>query len=175
MSDLETELEVATNPPERRWSGLAVPMSLVAVVLVAAAAWSYSVHREDVAIERAYDDVAVAASTAVAAVLSYRAESVQDDVVAAERYLTGDFLDYYSKLAADVVIPAVEQRGLSSGVEVVASSVVSATAENATALVYIDQTTTERSSDTPTTGQSSVRVELVNIDGQWLVSKLDTV
>ncbi|MCD2107917.1 hypothetical protein O4214_24160 [Rhodococcus erythropolis] len=175
MTGHEVDQDAGIEVPPARRRLIVASTVMVAAVVVGAGGWMYSAHRDDVALEQAQRDVARAAADAVELVLSYRPDSVHDDMTRAQEYLTGEFLDYYTKFGADVVVPSAIERGLSSSVDVAATSVVTASPDLATALVYIDQSTTEASSMTPTTSQSSLLVELERVDGRWLVSKLDTV
>lgn len=121
----------------------------------------------------AAESVSAARDTAVA-ILSYRADTVESDLNAARDRLTAPFLDSYTKLIHDIVIPGARTKHLSSTATVAAAASVSATADRAVVLVFIDQTATN-GKDAPTGTASSVRVKLDKVGGRWLVSAFDPI
>jgi Mce-associated membrane protein len=72
-------------------------------------------------------------------------------------------------LIDDVLIPAAKQRSISAVATVPAVAVMSATAEHAVVLVFINQTTII-DTQAPINSASSVRVTLAKVGSQWLVS-----
>lgn len=143
------------------------------IVLLAAGVgvlwWQDRQHDEAGAAGVAAVDVA---ERSVKAVLSYRAASVDSDLTAAERLLTGDFRDDFGKLADSVVGPAAKQDGVSTDAKVVASSVVSATLTDVVALVYVTQSTESKTQSEPKITGSRLRVLLTLVGGRWLVNDL---
>lgn len=115
-----------------------------------------------------------AATEGTVALLSYGPETVQKDLEAARSRLTGTFLDAYTKLAHDVVIPGAQQKQISAVATVPAAASTSATATHAVVLLFIDQTVTI-GKDAPTDTASTVRVTLDKVDNQWLISQFDPV
>lgn len=107
-------------------------------------------------------------------ILSYRTDTVEQDLHAARDRLTGPFLDSYSDLVDTVVIPGARQRGMSADAKVTAAASVSAEPEHAVVLVFIDQTTTAGTAP-PTVIPSTVRVHLDRVGGRWLVSGFDPI
>lgn len=127
---------------------------------------------------RAADAAAVesvaAARDATTAMLSYSADTAGAELNRARDRLTGSFLDEYTKLINEVVIPGAEEKGISAVAQVPAGASVSASAHHAVALVFVNQTTTI-GQDAPTNTASSVRVTLDKIGGRWLVSGFEPV
>jgi Mce-associated membrane protein len=115
-----------------------------------------------------------AATDGTVALLSYRPETVQKDLDAAKGRLTGTFLDAYTKLTHDVVIPGAQQKQIAAVATVPAAASASATATHAVVLLFIDQAVTI-GKDAPTDTASSVRVTLDKVDGRWLISQFDPV
>jgi Mce-associated membrane protein len=115
-----------------------------------------------------------AASDGTVALLSYRPETVQKDLDAAKGRLTGTFLDAYTKLTHDVVIPGAQQKQISAVATVPAAASTSATATHAVVLLFVDQTVTV-GKDAPSDTASSVRVTLDKVDNRWLISQFDPV
>src|ERR1700676_2998469 len=56
-----------------------------------------------------------AATDSTVALLSYRPDTVETDLDAAKSRLTGTFLDAYTKLTHDLVIPGAKQKQISAG------------------------------------------------------------
>lgn len=121
----------------------------------------------------AVESVAAARETATA-ILSYRSESVEQELNAARDRLTGTFLEEYTKLVNEVVIPGSKEKMISAVAQVPAAASVSATPSHATALVFINQTV-NIGDDAPTDTASSVRVTLDKVGGRWLVSGFEPV
>lgn len=115
-----------------------------------------------------------AATDGTNAILSYRFDTVEQDLAAAIDRLTGDFKDSYTSLINEVVIPGAEEQKISATTRIAAAAPVSVSANHAVVLVFVNQTTTI-GTDPPTDTPSSVRVSLDNIDGRWLISGFEPV
>jgi Mce-associated membrane protein len=108
------------------------------------------------------------------ALLSYRPDTVEKDLDAAKVRLTGTFLNAYTSLTHDVVIPGAKQKQVSAVATVPAAASSFATSTHAVVLLFVDQTVTVGQS-APTNTASSVRVTLDKVDGRWLISQFDPV
>ena len=108
------------------------------------------------------------------ALLSYRPETVQADLDGAKGRLTGTFLEAYTTLTHDVVIPGAQQKHISAAATVPAAASISATSDCAEVLLFVNQTLTI-GQDAPTNTASSVRVTLEKVDGRWLISQFNPV
>src|SRR5246127_5335291 len=115
-----------------------------------------------------------AATDSTIALLSYKPDTVEKDLGAARGRLTGTFLNAYTSLTHDVVIPGAKQKQISAVATVPAAALTSQSAEHAAVLLFIDQTVTVGQT-APTNTASSVRVTLDKIDGRWLISQFDPV
>jgi Mce-associated membrane protein len=115
-----------------------------------------------------------AARDSTVALLSYRTDTVENDLGAARDRLTGQFKDSYTSLTRDVVIPGSKQKQISAVATVPAAASVSADPNRAVVLVFVNQTTTV-GTGAPTDTASSVRVALEKIGGRWLISAFDPV
>ena len=153
----------------------AVVLTLLAVVLAAAAAslfWDSAGRRGAV---RAGDDAAQAARGSIVAILSYQPSTAQQSLEAAARdRLTGKFLDDYTQLIKTVVLPEAVGKRITATAEVPAAAVVSADAHSVVVLAYIDQIMAVGSA-APTRTNSAVRVTMDNLDGRWLISGFDPI
>lgn len=146
----------------------------LAVLLAAAAGslkWQESSRRDA---EVAASESVAAARDTTAAILSYKADTADQELNAARDRLTGTFLEDYEKLVNDVVIPGAKEKKISAVAQVPAAASVSATSNHAVVLVFIDQTVTI-GKDAPTSTASSVRVSLDKVGSRWLVSGFEPV
>jgi Mce-associated membrane protein len=115
-----------------------------------------------------------AAKDSTIALLSYKPDTVEQQLSAARDLLTGDFRDSYTSLTNDVVIPGAKQKQISAVATVPAMASVSADPRHAVVLVFVNQTVVV-GQDAPTDTASSVRVTLDKIGNRWLISKFDPV
>ncbi|OBB75698.1 hypothetical protein [Mycobacterium sp. 852014-52144_SCH5372336] len=115
-----------------------------------------------------------AAKDSTVAMLSYKPDTVEQQLNDARSLLTGEFEESYTGLINDVVIPGAQQKQISAVASVPAAASVSADSEEAVVLVFVNQTVV-MGQDAPTDTASSVRVTLEKIDGDWLISKFEPV
>ena len=115
-----------------------------------------------------------AAKDSTVLLLSYQPDSVEKDLNAARDRLTGKFKDSYTQLIHDVVIPGAKKERIAAVATVPAAASVSATAQHAVVLAFIDQTVTI-GTDAPTETSSTVRVTLDKSADRWLISSFDPV
>ena len=115
-----------------------------------------------------------AAKDSTIALLSYKSDTVEKDLEAAKNRMTGAFKESYSQLINDVVIPGAKKGHISTTATVPAAASVSATANHAVTLLFVNQTAVV-DKDPPTDSVSSVRVTLDKVDGRWLISGFDPV
>jgi Mce-associated membrane protein len=175
----DTERSDGANPP-RRWrtrvSRVLAYIILPAVALLLAAAAGYlkwvDGTARDAEVYRAQSVQAAIDSTV--AMLSYRPDTVDQNLAAARDRMTGSFRDSYSSLTHDVVIPGAKQRQISAVATVPAAASVSATATRAVVLVFVDQTTII-GNEPPSDSTSSVRVTLEKVNDKWLISQFEPI
>jgi Mce-associated membrane protein len=117
------------------------------------------------------ESVRVAGEDAVA-LLSYKPDTVDRDLGAARERLTGEFKDAYTALTREVVIPGAKEKHISAAAKVNAAASVSATANHAVVLLFVNQTVTI-GQGVPTDTQPVIRVTLDKVNGRWLVSRFD--
>ncbi len=115
-----------------------------------------------------------AAKDSTIALLSYKPDTVEQQLGAARDLLTGDFRDSYTSLTNDVVIPGAKQKQIAAVATVPAAASVSAKPNHAVVLVFVNQTVII-GQDAPTDTASSVRVTLDKVGDRWLISKFDPV
>ena len=120
-------------------------------------------------------DVARVAGDQAVAMLSYRHDTVDDQLATAAAGLTGDFRGEYETLVAEAVAPSAKEKSIDTAVTVAGSSVVSIDGDDATVLLFLNQVTTSAQTPDPTTTGSRVTVDLTRVDGMWAVSGLTPV
>jgi len=123
---------------------------------------------------RARADVTRIGGEDTVALLSYKPDSVDKDLGAARERLTGDFKDAYTTLTREVVIPGAREKRIMAVAKVTAAAPVSATANHAVVLLFVNQTVTI-GDGVPTDTQPVVRTTLDKVNGHWLVSRFDPV
>lgn len=123
---------------------------------------------------RARDTSVQAAKDSTVALLSYKPDSVEQQLTAARDRLTGEFRDSYTSLTRDVVIPGAKQKQISAVATVPAAASVSAKSNRAVVLVFVNQTVIV-GQDAPTDTASAVRVTLDKVGDSWLISSFDPV
>jgi Mce-associated membrane protein len=174
--------EASDDEPETRrrpiaWSrvlGYGVLPALALVLALAAGYFRWVVASADELALARTESVRVAGEDA-AALLSYKADSADKDLNNAARdRLTGDFKDAYINLIRQVVIPGAKEKHISAVAKVNAAASVSASANHAVVLLFVDQTVTI-GAGAPTDTQPVVRVALDKVNGRWLVSHFDPV
>ncbi|ARR83260.1 hypothetical protein MOTT27_02439 [Mycobacterium intracellulare subsp. yongonense] len=114
-----------------------------------------------------------AASSGTVKILSYSPDTLDQDFSAAEEMLAGDFLAYYKQFTAEIVKPAALEKRLTTTATVLRAGVESLTSENASILIFVNQTTTSREKTSPSIASSSVRVSLNKVNGTWRIVKFD--
>jgi Mce-associated membrane protein len=115
-----------------------------------------------------------AATDITVKILSYRPDTVEQDLGAARDWMTGNFRDNYTKLTHDVVIPGAKQKKISAVATVPGAASISADPDHAVVLVLVDQTTLI-GADAPVNTASSVKVTLDKVHDRWLISQFDPV
>lgn len=133
--------------------------------------WQDNSYRED---QQANAESLRAATESTIALLSYKPDTVQRDLETARGRLTGTFLNAYTQLTHDVVIPGSQQKQISATASVPAAASVKATAHHAVVLLFVDQSIVI-GQDAPSSTASSVRVTLDKVGGHWLISQFDPV
>jgi Mce-associated membrane protein len=176
-ADESTEAAEPEKPKRRiQWARVFAFGVLPAIALLLALGagylkWMDNSVRND---ESARDESIRAAKDSTVALLSYKPDTVEQQLHAARDLLTGDFRDSYTSLTNDVVIPGAKQKQISAVATVPAAASVSANPRHAVVLVFVNQTVIV-GQDAPTDTASSVRVTMDKIGDRWLISKFDPV
>ena len=119
--------------------------------------------------------VAASASEGTTALLSYSADSLDQDFASAKSHLAGDFLNYYVQFTQQSVGPAARERSMKTTARVTGAAVSELHPDSAVVLVFVDQTTTTKDSPQPALVISNVWVTMTRIDGKWLITKFNPI
>lgn len=103
------------------------------------------------------------------AMLSYQPDTVEQNLTKARDFLTGGFRESYTSLVNDVVIPGAREQQISAEAKVAAAATVSAEADRAVVLVFVNQTTVIGDGP-PSDLASTVRVTVEPVGDRWLIS-----
>ena len=115
-----------------------------------------------------------AAKDSTVALLSYKPDTVEQQLTAVRDRLTGQFKDEYTDLTTNVVIPGAKEKQISAVASVPAAAPVSANPGRAVVLLFVNQTVTV-GTGVPADTASSVRITLDKVDDRWLISKFEPV
>jgi Mce-associated membrane protein len=156
-----------------------IPLVLVLALLAAGglAAWLYYFqYRPDEQTDAAVAQSAVgAARDGTVALLSYKPDTLNQDLAAAKSHLTGDFLNYYDQFTKQVVTPAAKQKAVTTTAQVVGAAASEMHPDKAVVLVFVNQVTTSKERPDPTMAASSVLVSMIKVHGAWLITKFDPI
>jgi Mce-associated membrane protein len=144
---------------------------------VGVATWVYlSTYRPDQQTNAAVAArVVQAASDGTKSILSYAPDSMDKDFANAKSHLTGDFLNYYTQFTQDIVAPAVKTKAVKTSAAVVRSAVAQLHPDSAEVLLFVNQTTQSKENPDGAFAASSVKVGLVKVGNDWLISTFDPV
>jgi Mce-associated membrane protein len=145
--------------------GLALLLAMSAGMLK----WKDSSIRD---IDVARSQSVAAATDAAVAVLTFRFDTVDRDVVATRERLTGEFLNTYTQQTREELAPSAKQRRVVATATVSGAAPQSVTPTRAVVLLFVDQNV--KIGDEPATAtESSVRVTLDKVGERWLISDFD--
>ena len=155
------------------------PLVLVLLLAVsgALAAWLYvKQYRPDEQTDAAAAQSAVdAARDGLVALLSYKPDTLDQDITAAKSHLTGDFLNYYDQFTRDVVTPAAKEKKLTTTAQVLGAAVSELHPNSAVVLLFVNQATVSKDRPDPAMASSSVLVSLTKVHGKWLIAKFEPI
>jgi Mce-associated membrane protein len=172
--------ETSSETSRRRLGAIpAIPLALVLGLLAAGglAGWLYfSQYRPDTQTDHAVEQSAVdAARDGTVALLSYKPDTLKQDLDGAKSRLSGDFLNYYDQFSKQVITPAAESKGVMTVAQVVGAAATELHQNSAVVLVFVNQATTSKERPDPSMASSSVLVSLTKQHGNWLITKFDPV
>jgi len=120
-------------------------------------------------VEAARDQALAAAADDAVLLLSYDHRHLDRDFAAARAVLTGRFARDYATTTRRVIAPTAARYRAVVRAEVAASSVVRASADRVTVLLFVNQTTTSTRLDGPKVDLDRVRLQMARVGAKWLV------
>jgi Mce-associated membrane protein len=175
---LEQDPVTADSAPvrERRVvpSWLLVGVAVVTLLLGGAAAVVAATVPSDRSVDEASGAARAAAERAIVPILSYDAGDLEASKTAAEGYLTGSYRKEYAKLFDGVIAANAPSTGTVVHAELVRSGVVRADDDRVQVFLLVDQSRTNKADKKPVVYKNWVTVTMEQVDGDWLVSGLDT-
>ncbi|WP_396908094.1 hypothetical protein [Mycolicibacterium sp.] len=118
--------------------------------------------------------VTEAAATNTARILTYSADTIEQDIAAGLAVTTGDFAEYYKNFTETAVIPAAKQKNVKTTATVPHAGVISIdNPDTATVLVFVNQVVSSTDNPQPNQQGSSARVGIHKVDGQWRIASFD--
>ena len=165
--DTATPAPGTTTHPIRR-----VLAGVLAAAVCAGAGFAGWRMYSDAAVDRAASEALETARNYAVTLTSIQAGDIDrnfSDVLAGA---TGEFRDMYSRSSSQLKQMLVDNNASSTGT-VVDAAVRSATADEAVVLLFVDQTITNTATPEPRVDRSRVVMTLDNVDGGWLVSRVD--
>jgi Mce-associated membrane protein len=179
ITEASSEITEPENPKSRvNWPRVVAYGVLPGLALVLAMAagflkWQDNSVRDS---QAARIEAVQAAKDTTIKMLSYKPDSVEQQLNDARNLLSGDFRDQYTSLINDVVIPGAKEKQITAVASVPehGAASVSADPNRAVVLLFVNQTVVV-GQDAPTDTASSVRVTLEKDDDRWLITKFDPV
>jgi Mce-associated membrane protein len=155
------------------WWVLAV-LGVLTAVAVGLAAYFLTQAQRTADYREALDRAPAAAESAASAVLSYDHETLEADRDAAAKFLTEEYRSDYVETFDKLVVESATETRATVEAEVLASSAMVGGSERdpdrVPVLLFVKQTTTNTAgSGEPSVALNRVRLDMVNVDGTWLV------
>jgi Mce-associated membrane protein len=153
---------------------LLIGLAVAVLVVAGIAGYQWARVPSDQAVE---NDTAAALSTAeraVVPILSYDAQHLDESKAAAEQYLTGSYRKEYDKLFDGIIQQNAPSTGTVVKASLVRSSVVRSGDDRVQVFLLVDQARTNNKEKQPQIYKNWVTVTMEKVDGDWLVSAMDT-
>lgn len=162
-----------------RTVALLAVLGVLALIAVLLGAWfgtqGWQAHQQNQRAERyqeALGRAPAAAENAAAAVLSYDHRSLDADRDAAAQFLTDGYREDYVDTFDKLVVESATETKATVEAEVLASAPMNSSTDRPDrmpVLVFVNQTTTSSASTEPRVALNRVQLDMVEVDGTWLV------
>jgi Mce-associated membrane protein len=153
---------------------LLVGVAVVTLLVAGAAAVVAATVPSDQSVDQASGAARAAAERAIVPILSYDAAHLDESKAAAEGFLTGAYRKEYTKLFDGVIAANAPSTGTVVEADLVSSGVVRADDDRVQVFLLVDQSRTNKAEKEPVVYKNWVTVTMEKVDGDWLVSGLDT-
>jgi Mce-associated membrane protein len=152
------------------WAVKVLASVVVAVVVLTGLCW-FGAHRQ-AETAQARIDASNVAKKSVVRLMSYNWHTVDRQVELSQDMITGQFKTDYTDLVRNVIQPQAKDKQAAVQAAILKSSVVSSSPSRVTLLVDLAQDAQKLSDPGGTQTETTLRVVLDKVDGQWLVSDL---
>ena len=153
---------------------VAVILGALVVVLAATVLWEILQTMNDNASTSAGQNAQNQARSAAQTILSYDYRTLNSNMTKAEALTTGTFRQQYEADAPRLLALAQRAKGVVTA-NVWQAGIVTASPSQVTVLLFVDQTTTQASNQTPQLSQNRVKMVMQKVGGTWLVSQLQAL
>lgn len=158
-----------------RWRPILLTLLLVGTLTVSGG-YAYLVYRPDLRTNQAAARLAVkAASDGAVALLSYSPETLDHDFANAKARISDHYLSYYQGFAERIVAPSAQRGRVTTAATVVRAAASELQPDSAVVLVFLRQKTSSKDKPQPTVTSNSLRVELTNVNGSWLIDNFEAL
>lgn len=177
VEGLATPPAAATRPAIQRLTLILAGLVVLAATGVGYAWWRAEKSSADVApngalvSDEARTQALIAAADLTQRSLSYSYRSLKEDMEVARARMTPSFRREYDSTMKQVRANTIKNKIVLEA-DAVASSLVTATENRATALVFLNQTTTAQATDRQQMIRNTLVVTLARSDGDWRIHKL---
>lgn len=155
--------------------GLLSGASLAMVGLAVLLAFAIRQDRHDRAVDTARSNGLAAAQSLAGDLLSYDYQNLSDVEQRARRGTTGAFTSTYLDLLKRSIEPKATRESTVTHATIARAAVVTVTANELRALLFVDQVTLHGESTKPTTDHRRALVTMRRVGGRWLVADLTSV
>ena len=159
----------ARNVPAWLLIGLAVVVAALIVGVV-----YFANQPSDTEVEEATRAAQSAAERAVVPVLSYDAQTLEEDQAEAQSYMTSDYRTEYDKLFEAIKDNAPRTGTVVAAEEPLASAIVRSGEDRVEVLLFVNRPTTNKARPEPVIFRDQVTVTMQRVGGDWLVDDLTT-
>jgi Mce-associated membrane protein len=156
-----------------QWQVVVILGALV-VVLAATVLWEILRTVNANAATAAGQDAQNAARTSAQSILSYDYRTLEANMAKAEALTTGQFRQQYEADAPKLLALAKQAQGVVQA-NVWQAGIVSESPGQVTVLLFVDQSTTQASNQTPQLSQNRVKLVMQKVGGNWLVAQLQAL
>jgi Mce-associated membrane protein len=112
-----------------------------------------------------------AAKTEIAQVLSYDYRHLNQDLTKASADTTGTFAGQFSVLESQYITPAATQERTVTTATVPEAAATGTSGNEVTVLVFVDQSTTNKSQSKAQRNGSQIRLTMQEVNGRWLIEQ----
>ncbi|WP_139804979.1 twin-arginine translocation pathway signal [Mycobacterium intermedium] len=155
------------------WQPILVTALVIGSLVLAGGTYFFRYEPDSQVGDAAVQQAIRAATEGTVAMLSYSAESLDQDFARAKSHLTGDLLAYYTKFTEETVAPTAKEKRIWASAKVIRAAVAEMRRDSAVVLMFVNQSTEVKEQPQPTVTESNVLVTMAKIDGSWLIAKFD--